>query len=235
MKFKGKELFLNVLLFLSVITYAEGVEKRFDFSINNNGWVGEFAEYPVGEEFFFELTWGWTNLPKILSNCGKTLTKGMLLSGNNHSDDLFMFIKRPIDGLRANTSYDLTFHVTIENDVFPGQAGIGGSPGEGVYLKVGGSTIEPDKVDVDGFYRMNVDIGSQSQGGKNAIVVGDMANPLVNPDDPQFEPKKFANCTPLRVRTDCDGRLWVFVGTDSGFEGTTTFYVAKIIVNLQRV
>ena len=65
------------------------------------------------------------------------LTKGIFLSGNNHSDDLFMFIKRPIDKLMPNTDYNLSFHVTIESNVSQGEFGIGGSPGESVFFKVG--------------------------------------------------------------------------------------------------
>jgi hypothetical protein len=228
-----KSLFL--LCAVSTVSLNAAVEENFDFSVNTNGWTGEFAEYPVGGEYFFELAWGWTNLPKVLHRKCESLTKGLFLTGNNHSDNLFMFVKRPISGLKPSTEYNLTFHVTIENDVYPGQVGIGGSPGEGVYFKVGGSKKEPNKVDVNGFYVMNVDIGSQSQGGKNAIVVGDLANPLVDPLNPQFEPKQFTNETPLKVKTDKHGQLWVFVGTDSGFEGTTLYYIVSIDVKLREV
>jgi hypothetical protein len=30
------------------------------------------------------------------------------------------------------------------------------------------------------------------------------------------------------VRTDSNGRAWVFVGTDSGYEGVQTLYYTKI-------
>jgi hypothetical protein len=210
-------------------------EFSFDFSINHEGWVGDFVDYPPGEEAFFELGWGWFNLPTPLPLNGKTLEKGMFLTGNNHSDDLFMFIKRQIEGLKPNTHYELTFVVTIENNVPPGEFGIGGSPGESVFFKVGASKQEPTKIIENGIYRLNVDKGNQAQGGKNAIVIGNLANPLVNPLNPTYEPKQFINTIPLKVKTDRKGRLWLFVGTDSGFEGPTNYYIAQIAVHAKRV
>ncbi len=146
------------------LCFAENVD--FSFSQDNNQWVGDFCDYPLGGELSYELEWGWVNVPEMN-------TKGMFLSGNNHSDDLFMFIKRSITGLRPNTLYDLTFTVDIVANVPVGHdAGIGGSPGGSVYFKVGAAPIEPRKLLKDNFYFLNVDKGNQSQGGKNAIVVG---------------------------------------------------------------
>lgn len=223
------------MFFLSFGLNAQPLLFNFTFSTDHNGWTGDFADYPLGDETFYDLRWGWQNLPNFLPSINELLTKGMLLSGDNRSDDLFMFIKRPIDGLRPHTVYLLTFAVIIENNVPPGQFGIGGSPGESVFFKVGASTIEPHKVNEGGIYRLNVDKGNQSQGGKNAIVVGNLANPLVDPLDPIFQPKEFVSPAPLRIQTDEKGRLWLFVGTDSGFEGNSTYYVAQITVAAESV
>jgi hypothetical protein len=209
---------------------VHGKEFHYTFFKGTRGWEGDFADYPVGEENLFELSWGWSNLPAPISLFSPPLKEGIFLSGNNHSDDLFMFIKKQIKGLHPFTKYDLFFQVTIQNNIPPGQFGIGGSPGESVYFKVGASTIEPEKVGSQ-FYRLNVDKGEQSQGGKNAMTVGDLANPLVDPNNPTYQPKQFSNAVPLTVRTDCRGRLWLFVGTDSGFEGPTLYYIAQIIVS----
>lgn len=210
---------------------AKSIHFQFDFSKENQNWQGDFADYPVGEEAFFDLAWGWNTLPKPLNN----LSKGMFLSGNNHSDDLFMFIRRKIGGLKPNTYYDITFQVVIEDDIFPGQMGIGGSPGESVFFKVGASTKKPQKKNDNGFYLLNVDKGNQAIGGKNAVVVGDLANPLVDPNNPQFEPKQFNNQNnPLRIKSDNKGNLWLFLGTDSGFEGPTLYYIASISVEAKK-
>jgi hypothetical protein len=204
----------------------------FDFSKNNQDWQGEFSDYDSGQESFFELAWGWSSLPKeIVTADGKTLSKGIFLSGNNHSDDLFMFIRRRLSGLQPNANYDVIFTVTIENSVPPALIGVGGSPGESIYFKVGGSKIKPDKKEREGFYHLNVDKGDQGNGGKNAIIIGDLANPLVEPSNPQFEPKILTNGNePLRIKTDKEGNAWIFVGTDSAFEGLTLYYIAEISI-----
>ncbi len=220
------EFILLSVLFVSPIEAAKKYE--FDFETNNNEWTGDFVDYPVGSEAFYELTWAWTTLPSELPHNGKILKKGMFVSGNNHSDDLFMFIKRPIKGLKPNTLYNLYFSVIIENDVLPDLIGVGGAPGEGVIFKVGASTIQPNKVDIDGYYLLNIDKGSQSNPGSNALVVGNLANPLVSPENPQFMPKTFNNVEPLTIKTDAQGQLWLFIGTDSGFEARTDYYIAHI-------
>ena len=216
-----------VLSFLSLTA-----EEKFDFefSASHEGWVGDFSDYPSGSEAFYELKWGWENLPAEIPNNDQLLSKGIFLSGNNHSDDLFMFIKRPIEKLEPDTEYILHFDVTIENNIPPGQIGIGGAPGESLYFKVGASTIEPKKEEVDGQYQLNVDKGDQSQSGENSLVVGTLDNPLVDPNDPQFQPKSFSNEVPLKIKTDHEGRFWIFVGTDSGFEGSTLYYIAKVSI-----
>lgn len=242
MKLFKYSLTILMIFFLYFDLKLEAKTYEFIFSKGNENWQGDFTDYPVGQEFFFELAWGWQNLPKVISVDGKTLSKGMFLSGDNHSDDLFMFIRRQIGDLKPNTCYELTFSVIVENNVYPGQSGIGGSPGESVYFKVGASTKKPHRVNKDGFYLLNVDKGNQSQGGKNAIVVGDMANanvpvppnPLITPPFEPF-PSPFTNQgNPLKVKTDDKGRLWLFVGTDSGFEGPTLYYIAKISVKAKK-
>jgi len=40
---------------------------------------------------------------------------------------------------------------------------------------------------------------------------------------------------PMKTWTSASGELWLLVGTDSGFEGTTSLYYTKIIVQLEVV
>ena len=86
----------------------------FDFSESADGWTADFADLPANAEdsIFYELKHGYTNLP---ANLG--MRKAIMLSGNNHSDDLFMFIKRKVTGLNPNTSYTLVFEVELLNIV----------------------------------------------------------------------------------------------------------------------
>lgn len=199
---------------------------NFNFSKGHDGWVADFADYPIGKEAFFELNWGWTNLPYPMHEN----QKGMFLSGNNHSDDLLMFIKRQVDELDPNTEYDLMFNVTIESNVPVGQIGVGGSPGESVFFKVAASAKEPIKQIQGDYYRINIDIGSQGNGGNDGIVIGDLANPAVNVEAPSYMPKEMHSPRSFKAKTDEKGRLWLLAGTDSGFEATSHYYIAKISV-----
>ncbi len=221
--------------FSSASTEDRTLNFDFTFNTDESGWVGDFADYPVGDEEFFELDFSLSTLPKPIPSSNSALSHGLHLTGNNHSDDLFMYVKREIEGLEPDTLYALTFTLIFENNIFPGQYGIGGSPGESVYVKVGASAEEPDKVDVNGYYLMNIDKGDQAMEGANSQVVGTLSNALVNGEDPQYEPIGYLNPSPLKVRTDPEGRLWLFVGTDSGFEGPTHFYIARIAVNAEQI
>ncbi len=209
--------------------------RHYSFAAGSQQWTGDFTDYPKGQEQFYELAWGWENLPTDQNpQKSATFTKGIYLAGNNHSDDLFMYIKTPIQGLKANTQYAVTLSVNLATNVPEGKFGIGGSPGESVALKVGASTEEPIKIDRNGFYLLNVDKGNQQISGENAVVVGNLANPLVDSRNPQYAAKQVNNFNnPILVKTDSAGKLWIFVGTDSGFEGPSKYYVGEVNVNLR--
>ncbi|MBS0615347.1 MAG: hypothetical protein JSR58_02190 [Verrucomicrobia bacterium] len=213
---------LILIFLLPLACYAKTLD--FSFAQDNAGWVGEFSDFHLGSEVDYELEWGWVNVPEMNS-------KAMFLSGNNHSDDLFMFIKRSLTDLKPNTAYNLFFTVDIVADVPVGHnAGIGGSPGGSVFFKVGASPIEPQRLLKDNFYYLNVDKGNQGQGGKNAIVVGNLQRTAPTG---RFYPKEFKNTMPLSMTTDSEGKLWIFLGTDSGYEGSTTYFITKVSVQLE--
>jgi hypothetical protein len=230
-------LLIGIFLIGSVSTFGtQRILNEFTFCNSNHGWVGEFADYPVGGENFFELGWGWENLPLEVSTPKMHLTKGLFLTGNNHSDDLFMFAKRELEGLRPNTFYDLTFSMLIECNVPSGiSVGIGGSPGRSVYFKVGASSEEPKQITLNDYYLLNVDKGNQSCSGKNTLVIGDLESPASDPDDSRYFPKQMSHEIPLRAQSDSQGHLWIFLGTDSGFEGKSKFYIAKVDLQLEEV
>lgn len=207
---------------------ADSFYFNFDFSLDNDQWRGDFVDYPVGEEAFYQLQWGWQNLPQPLYLKNDKLTKGLWLSGVNHSDDLFMFVKRQIKGLMPNTFYSINFFIILESNVAPHLMGIGGSPGESVYLKVGASSVEPIKINHEGFYQLNIDKGNQSAHGQCTQVIGNLGNPLVDALHPSYEAKELKSCLPVKAQSDAEGNLWLFVGTDSGYEGLTSYYLAQI-------
>ncbi len=194
---------------------------QFDFANGAQGWSAGFSDYPAGQEAFFELASGIKPLPSPLD---QTRT-GFFISGNNHSDDLFMFLKVRITGLKPATAYNAGFHVEFATNESKECVGIGGAPGKSVWVKTGASAIEPQPVlQSNGQFLMNIDKGNQSVGGKDATVVGTVENSSTDCQQPVYETKMLANAGPFTVRTDAAGRLWFLLGTDSGFEGTTSLY-----------
>lgn len=207
----------------------EPVEKIYEFENGTDGWIGDFADYNAGEDERYDLAFDYTTLPSPLDE-----SEGALgLVGTNLSDDLFMFVKNKVSGLDPITTYNVTFEVQFASDAPDGLSGIGGSPGESVYVKAGAITEEPVPVENnEGFYRMNIDKGNQSQGGSDMLVLGDFSN---DTDNEIYTLKTVSNDTPLMVTSDVNGELWLIVGTDSGFEGTTEIYYNTIKATFDEV
>ncbi len=203
------------------------LEFNYSFSSGTEGWIEDFADLPAGEDDFYELEFEHTKLPEPLDESDGAI----MLSGNNHSDDLFMFIKKEITGLVPNQEYLITFEIEFATNVADGMFGIGGSPGESVYIKVGATAVEPVKgLDEEGFYRLNIDKNNQSQSGEDMVVIGNFAN---GTDENIYTLKTLSNSTPFKVTASNDGTLWLIVGTESGFEGATTIFYNTIDVSIE--
>ena len=194
----------------------------FEFNTGTHGWTGDFADYPVTDSVFYELQFAHAPLPAPLN----TDVKSLKLSGNNHSDDLFMFIKRKVSGLLPNTTYDIAFGVEVASKAPTNAVGVGGAPGESVVIKVGATSKEPKKVAENGHYVMNIDKANQQQSGADMKVIGNVG---VSDTTTMFTLiKRTSNSVPIQATTNEDGSLWVIIGTESGFEATTTLYFRRI-------
>jgi hypothetical protein len=210
----------------------------FDFATASQQWQAGFADYPSGAESFMELTADYRPLPSPLGPSKSAL----FISGSNHSDDLFMFYKGRVSGLRALATYAARFEVEIATDVPKGCGGVGGSPGESVFLKAGATTTEPitawalvpGTAPNGQITLVNVDKGNQSTSGRNAVVLGTIENSVpcqsVNGQlIRRWELKTFHSDTNVYVQTSDRGDAWLIVGTDSGFEGTTSIYYTRVV------
>ena len=204
-------------------------EAAFDYTFQSDaeGWTVEFADLPVDHaQGGFDLASGHRALP------GGIEGGGIYVQGHNRSDDLFMFLKRQVGGLRPNTMYAVTVSLDLATAVPVGAVGIGGSPGESVFVKAGASTVEPvTSEDSSGHLRINIDKGNQSTGGADMLVLGHVAHPDAGAGT--YRIKTLGNeGRALSAETDGDGRIWLIVGTDSGFEGLSAFYYARITYQL---
>ncbi|MBT1701549.1 hypothetical protein KK083_31945 [Fulvivirgaceae bacterium PWU4] len=204
----------------------------FDFSDSEQDWKHGFADFPSKDSTLFELKYAHTNRP---SNLGGG--KSIMLSGNNLNGDLFMFLKRKISGLQPDTEFTLTFKVEFASDAKVGMTTANGAPGEDVTVKVGATDTEPKTVIENGRIVMNIDKGDQKSNGEDMIQIGNVAS--LNTDVTGYSLINLNNSAinglgdqPLIVRSNSKGELWLVIGTDSEYKGTTTLYYTKVEVFL---
>jgi hypothetical protein len=59
-----------ILMFAGFISCEKNTDKSlsvtFNFYSDTQGWSGDFADYPAGQEEFYELNAGWERLPAPL-------------------------------------------------------------------------------------------------------------------------------------------------------------------------
>jgi len=196
------------------------------FNVSAEGWSADFADYPVGEETFYELT---TKKDAKLPAPLDTLKKGFRISGNNHSDDLFMFLTKKMTVPKANQLYKGTFEIEFASNAADSSVGVGGSPAGSVYVGIGLTSVEPKKVanTTTKNYDMNIKKMQQATNGQDMKVIGNVGN---GTNETKY--KLVKRTGEFTGKSDANGNLWVIVGTDSGFEATTTLYYTGIKVNL---
>lgn len=211
-----------------------GLQLTYRFERGAQGFTPVFADLPADyDPSIHELDLQWEQLPPPLQSY-----QGLRLTGHNRSDDLAMLIKAPVRSLAPNGEYRV--ELELASDVPQDCVGVGGSPGEGVYLELGASTVEPKALPspVDDWLRLNVDYGIQSQSGADARVAGSPADSQDGAQRPQ-SPWELKTVTtrgqPLRATTHGDGTLWVFAGTDTAFEGLTHAYFTTLRVRLDLI
>jgi hypothetical protein len=226
------------VLAIAVTWYAcssseEGTDKIrrtlvYDFEDGLEGWNVAFADYPVGEEEFYELESGHAPLPDPLDDTEYALR----ISGNNHSDDLFMYAYRQVGGLTPDAEYQVVFDLEIASNAPEESVGVGGSPGASVYIKAGALTGEPGRIVDDlNWYRTDFDKGNQAAEGDDMVNIGTAGTTL---DAFVYTIIDRSNDgEPFMARSNTNGQLWLIIGSDSGFESTTTLYYDKISVHLR--
>ena len=197
----------------------------FDFNRGDQGFVAGFADYPPGDAEIYELTSDHRTLPPPLES-----QSGLFLSGVNRSDDLFMFFKGPMSGLQGGALHKVTVSLEFATNTPSGCFGVGGSPGESVWIKAGVTAVEPLPVRDGSYLRMNIDVGRQSGSGSQAVVLGNIANSRSCEQPLQWELKSLQGSMQSLISIPADGRVWLLFGTDSGFESRTEIYFTRASV-----
>jgi hypothetical protein len=217
------------------LTGSDAPDQTYEYQFDEEpgDWSALFSNYGVGREDDFELESGYRSLPEPLD----TDQTGFYLSGTNLSDDLNMFLKHRITGLQPETTYKVSFEVSIATDAPSGCVGAGGPPGEAVTVHTDASGLEPGRIVDDsregGFYRLNLaeEYEGDAQSWYRATEIGDVANSRECEEGWQYEMKTLSGGN-RTATTDAEGGLWLLVGTRSGFEATTSLYYTGVKVNV---
>ena len=215
---------------------------RFDFRAGSAlGWEADVTDFPPDQEGNLQFTAELRAFPPEMGVNGT----GLYVQSFNTPDDLFTFIKRelgPGDGIVAGQAYRLIYDIYFASNAPTGCFGVGGSPGDSVYLKAGGASTEPLAVLAadGGRFELNVDKGDQAEGGADASLVSTIANgiPCEQLVDLQAAPYVLLLRNHMHtpeVRASDDGELWLLIGIDSGFESLTGLYYQRIEVTLEPV
>ncbi|MDR2910261.1 MAG: hypothetical protein LBV47_02690 [Bacteroidales bacterium] len=200
---------------------------NFGFDKDMEGFEAVFADYHDDGHGYatYEMKSEYKEIP-----VENQKSKGLYITSRNISDDIFMGYVKKLDGLRKNHNYTFTVSFQLVTDVRGGMAGIGGSPGQSVFVKGGITAIKPEtQKSTEGRYGLNIDIGNQSESGKDMKVIGNMEKPEATADLIGFDYKDI-NFT-VNATTDSNGCVYIIIGTDSGFEGLTEYYLDNIQIN----
>jgi hypothetical protein len=217
----------------SASALASSITLQWSFVSTAQGWTGGTTDYTRGMESSIGFQSGWSAMPSPLTG------GGFKLSGNNASDDLWMFASRALTyashGIVANALYDVTMTVWIASNAPSNCFGTGGAPGESVWLKGNVVSTQPRPV-IDGDQvTFNILKGDQAEIGSQALSFGNLANGDPCEDPPRYKLLQRTATRSTAVRATSAGYLWVYFGSDSGFESRSTYFIDQVRVTLTRL
>jgi hypothetical protein len=204
----------------------------WDFEADTQGWEPILVDLPEGyDPAVGDLQAEWQPLPEGLEG------HGLYSQGASQSDDLFMGWVGRIDELEPSTTYLIDAVLTMASNMPAEIADEPDSPAK-VYVKLGTYDQQPVAVvDPEGWLRLNADKGPEAEGGRDAVVLGTIANPNLEmgEDFRTFALHDLGTADlarDLTGTTDAEGTLWLFMGTDSGYAGFTTQFYDQLDVTL---
>lgn len=203
------------------------IEYTYDFEENMDGWTGGFAG--VSENYMMDgYDINFSHGDYLLMDSSN---RGIYLTGNNLVSDMFMYTSKKFDstdGLKPLTSY----LVDVEFDVASNMAtGVDNIPRDQIYIKAGVVNIQPrtELTEKDGnFFYINLDKGDKSSGGKDLTTLGNAA--IAGLGEDVYGQKNFQQV--FNVMTNSNGELWVVIGVDTAFKGTSALYVDNVTIKI---
>ena len=212
------------------------ITRHCTFEKGSAGLLPAFCDYGLGTDgldFLAEVR----RLPKEVKVPGKD-RNAYYIQSVNRPDDIFMYLKGVLsaaDGLVPDKDYKLSFQIDFASNS-RNCPGVGGSESS-VWLKAGGSTLEPVPVlQAKNYLSINVDKGHQQEGGKNLGLIGSIWNGQECAEKPRYILLRRDYEHPVPIRSSSSGaQLWFAVGTESGYESLTGVYYYSIKVTAKAV
>lgn len=227
----SRSILLSWLTSSAVLTAQERVVVSTNFEQGADGWTAIFADYPPAQSDNLNLEAEPRTAPQELAGAGQAF----FIGGTNTPDSLMMLLTRrlgPEHGIVAGQPYRVEYNIVFGSRAQSNCVGIGGAPGESVFLRAGATAVEPavrDPMGDDSYRRLNINAGNQSTGGPAASPAGNIANGIpCEQESPGFVRVARTHVHPFAVTANEDGELWLTVLTDSGFEGRTELYFLEI-------
>jgi len=212
-----------LLMMVSGCSVSSKKEWTFDFEKDNSSFKEIFADYhDDGNNYTtYEMTFGREMIP------GQSNSQALFINGSNRSDDLFMGFSKQLDGLKKDTLYHFTLSFVLGTSAEACSIGIGGSPADSVYMKAGFVNEEPKVAfDENMIFRLNIDKGNQSEGGLTLPVVSTMAKAEGSKEGYGLKTIKVE----IDLKSNADGSVYLVIGSDSGYEGLTRYYLDDVLI-----
>jgi hypothetical protein len=200
---------------------------NIDFTKGIDGWTPGVADYYDDDEPS-ETGYGWSKLPAPLQG------RGYFLTVHNNSDDVLTYVKHQQGGFVPGARYNLSFSMTYATDAATGCFGAGGARGDAIYMVASASGEEPKTVkQADGHYRLNLDRGNNAEEGPQGKVLGTIGIDGLSCDGGAWGQATRSSTATIPVTADKDGKLWIVLGADSGFEATNAWFLLGATVNVK--
>jgi hypothetical protein len=198
-----------------------------DFTKGIEGWTPGVADYVDGDEPS-ETGYGWSKLPPPVGGMGYYLTT------HNNSDDVLTYVKHQVGGFVPDAKYTLTFSMRYATDAATGCFGVGGARGDSIYMVVAAAVDEPKTVkQANGAYRLNLDRGNNAESGTQGKMLGTLGVEGLSCSGGQWAQATRTSSETIAVSADKDGKFWIVLGTDSGFEATNALFLLGATVNVK--
>lgn len=198
-----------------------------DFNAGIDGWSADVADF-TEETKPVDVAAAWKDLPAPLTG------KGYYLISTNKSDDVMTFVKRQVGGFVPGAKYAVTFAMRYATDAGSGCMGVGGSRGDSMWMVVAASADEPKTVkQADGEYRLNLERGNQAESGRQGKVIGLQGGEGLGCSGGKWATQERKSDEAVALQADKDGKFWIVLGTDSGFESTNALYLQGATVDVK--